>query len=214
MSMSTFKKVRDLEDISPRMWRAFATKVGSQVKSLELVDVVKGVIAETVIVSAEVMPHLSKLTRVSIGRGTINPRKFFKKNEMGLWTSKNFRDSILSSAADEDVSANVTTVGYSDLSESSHNVEIDIDVPEYSIFEDVDTLLVRLVTLIESQKDGEKGVLLSNGHPNIFYVKVADNTLVVHLDWSERGARWRLYSYRLVDARWNIGDRVFSAVVL
>jgi hypothetical protein len=125
--------------------------------------------------------------------------------------SSNFNDLILSGASKIKVSADETTVGYADLAQAANDAEIGGELPEGHVFEDVDTFLVHLATLIEGQWGGKEGTLLNNGCSNIFYVKVNGEVFAVGVDWDAVHREWHCHARRLVDDRCHAGHRAFSA---
>lgn len=73
--------------------------------------------------------------------------------------------------------------------------------------------LTKIYALMEKQGNGESGILLTNGHANIFYVRDTNNALrAVRVRWFDAG--WSvhtlsLFSHYLLRA-WHDGCRVFS----
>lgn len=72
------------------------------------------------------------------------------------------------------------------------------------------TTLAQIFALMERQPKGKKGVLLTNGLANIFYVCDVNAELrAVHVNCYDDG--WYVDAYSVTDPdRWNDGDRVFS----
>ena len=73
-----------------------------------------------------------------------------------------------------------------------------------------ETTLTEAFSLMEKQKNGESGALLSNGWWNIFYVRDINGVLrAVIVHWSDDG--WRVNASSVEDPhRWDAGDQVFS----
>lgn len=73
-----------------------------------------------------------------------------------------------------------------------------------------ETTLVAIYELMERQKNGESGALLTNGGLNIFYVRDATGALrAVYVYWSGYG--WFVLAYSVSNpGRWSDGNRVFS----
>ena len=73
-----------------------------------------------------------------------------------------------------------------------------------------ETTLAEVYALIERQKSGESGILLTNGWANIFYVRDSTGVLrAVFVDWY--GAGWHVRASAVSDPRrWDDGRRVFS----
>lgn len=154
--------------------------------------------------------RLTALTSVTVSSNTISPHDFFKTRE-GLWMSSNFNDFIFSGASKKKVSSDETTISYADLAKAANDAEIGTELPEGHVFEDVDTFLVHLATLIEDQWGGKEGMLLNNGYANVFYVKVNGEVFAVLVGWHADYRKWYCLALRLDDLRWDAGDRAFSA---
>jgi len=159
--------------------------------------------------TVEIVRRLNNTTSLTVASNAVNPHDFFKTRK-GLWTSSDFNNFILSGASKK-VSADETSIGYADLAQAASDVEIGGELSEGYVFEDVDTLLTHLATLIEGQWGGKSGTLLNNGYANIFYVKVNGEVFAVNVYWSAVSRGWHCYARRLGDGRWNAGRRVFSA---
>lgn len=74
----------------------------------------------------------------------------------------------------------------------------------------VETTLSGMYFLMETQKNGEHGILLVNGNANIFYIRDQDNVLcVVYVCWIDGG--WSVYACSIEGLiGWHIGRQVFS----
>jgi len=153
---------------------------------------------------------LTVLTPVTVASNTINLHDFFKTRE-GLWKSSNFNDFILSGASKKKMSADEATISYADLAQAANDAEIGAELPEGYVFEDVDTFLVHLATLIEGQWGGKEGALLNNGYANIFYVKVNGSVFAASVSWYAGRREWFCRADRLDGLRWRAGFRAFSA---
>ncbi len=203
MSVNRLDTVDTFDQLGHDHWKALGTKLGG-------VEVVKAILRGTSAVTVDMIRRLTSLTSFTSTSHTINPHDFFKTHE-GLWTSKNFNDFILSGASKKKVSADETTISYAGLAQAANDTEISSELPEGYTFEDVDTFLVHLATLIEGQWGGKEGTLLNNGYANIFYVKVNGEVFAVDVDWSVDDRRWHCSADCLADSRWSAGFRAFSA---
>jgi len=76
--------------------------------------------------------------------------------------------------------------------------------------EKAETTLTELFALMEAQKNGEDGPLLTNGYANIFYVRDVNGVLrAVGAGWS--GGGWDVGATPVTSPReWRGGDQVFS----
>lgn len=74
-----------------------------------------------------------------------------------------------------------------------------------------ETMLAQIFALMERQKNGEEGVLLTNGWANIFYVRDLNGELrAVGIHWCEGG--WGVSAGSVTfPSRWDDGHRVFSS---
>ena len=76
--------------------------------------------------------------------------------------------------------------------------------------EKAETKLVEIYALIENQRNGEQGILLTNSDANVFVVHDVNGVLrVVNVRWDYGG--WRLSAYSVeVSYGWGAGGQVFS----
>jgi hypothetical protein len=76
--------------------------------------------------------------------------------------------------------------------------------------EKAETTLAELFSLMEAQKNGEDGLLITNGYGNIFYIKDVDGTLrAVNASWHYGG--WLLHANTVADQNgFASGRRFFS----
>lgn len=72
--------------------------------------------------------------------------------------------------------------------------------------------LARLAEFIKRQKNGEDGLLLTNGWANILVIELPDGTRwVVHADRNRDDRTWFLYAYPVsAVSEWCAGNQVFS----
>ncbi len=76
--------------------------------------------------------------------------------------------------------------------------------------EKAETTLAELFSLMEMQKNGESGALLTNGYANIFYIKdTAGGLRTVDARWG--GVGWLVHAFAVAHPyEWSDGCRVFS----
>lgn len=100
------------------------------------------------------------------------------------------------------------TLGYAKLTRSAFDDEIRKEIGA----EREETTLAQIFSLIERQKNGKSGVLLTNGCANIFYVRDANGNLrAVDVGWGAIGGGWRVIACLVSSPRrWFDGIRVFS----
>lgn len=102
---------------------------------------------------------------------------------------------------------NELTLRYNQLSKSSLDGPI---IAGLGGEEKAETTLSEMFSLMEKQGNGGKGVLLTNGYANIFYIRDIDGVLcVVYVRWFVGG--WYMYAISIgLPDRWSEGSRVFS----
>ncbi|MEE8131542.1 MAG: hypothetical protein V3T98_00625 [Candidatus Paceibacterota bacterium] len=116
----------------------------------------------------------------------------------------NFRANFLNKIEEPIVE---TALCYHKLKKSSRDIPI---INELGGENRAETSLSTMFFLIEKQRNGESGALLTNGYANIFYLRnVAGVLWAVRCYWS--GGGWRVYAYSVGDpSAWGGGCRVFS----
>ena len=101
-----------------------------------------------------------------------------------------------------------TTLRYAKLLRS------EVDGPiMYELGDARETTLAQIYALMGRQANGEEGVLLTNGHANIFYVNDAGGILrAVHVGWDSGVGGWDVIAHSVtLPSRWDGDDlRVFS----
>jgi hypothetical protein len=100
-----------------------------------------------------------------------------------------------------------STLKYGKLSRSSVDGPI---LKELGGEAEAETTLTELYALMEAQKNGEQGTLLTNGYANIFYIRDVTGTLrAVYAYWG--GGGWRVNAGAVARPRaWFGGPQVFS----
>ncbi len=100
-----------------------------------------------------------------------------------------------------------STLKYGKLSRYSVDGPI---IKELGGEEHAETTLTELFALMEAQKNGENGPLLTNGYANIFYIKDAAGVLrAVYAGWSDDG--WSVGAGDVPSPSvWHAGCQVFS----
>ena len=119
------------------------------------------------------------------------------------WLGENFKDIFLGKT-EEDVENATLTV---------HRLEkSSLDAPILAELGDrAETTLTYLYKLLKKQPNGEKGILLTNGYANIFYIRDANKGILwaVHAYW--HGAGWFVNAYSVEYPNWWIaGNQVIS----
>ncbi len=116
----------------------------------------------------------------------------------------NFRDWFLPK---EEQQFGGSTLKYGKLSRSSVDGPI---IAELGGEEKAETTLTELFSLMQAQKNGENGPLLTNGYANIFYIRDAKGVLrTVGADWG--GVGWDVGAGSVTNPyAWDDALRVFS----
>ncbi len=100
-----------------------------------------------------------------------------------------------------------SALSYAKLSRPSIDISI---ITALGGEEKAETTLTELFSLMQAQKNGESGSLLTNGWANIFYVKdVFEMIRTVCAYWYDDGWRVYAYSFTMSDS-WNDHYQVFS----
>lgn len=102
-----------------------------------------------------------------------------------------------------------TTLCFQRLRKASRDTPI---INELGGEEKAETTLTEIYALMERQKNGEKGILLTNGNANIFYAPDINGVLrAVFVDWYGWGGGWSVSACGVEGpGRWLGGLQVFS----
>lgn len=121
------------------------------------------------------------------------------------WVGSNIQEWLFDKA---EAPAPKVMLGYAKLTRSALDDEIRKEIGA----EREETTLAAIYTLMERQKNGESGVLLTNGYANIFYVRDANGVLrAVFVLWNARGGGWDVRAGSVaLPCRWFVGRQVFS----
>ncbi|OGG71847.1 hypothetical protein A3E65_02840 [Candidatus Kaiserbacteria bacterium RIFCSPHIGHO2_12_FULL_56_13] len=128
------------------------------------------------------------------------PNKFFvTRPGLYLW---NDMQRILKDAKAVEPSEATAKLKSFDLTKNAYDKQIKAKLPEHYEVE-----LWEIAELIEAQKNGEDGPLLTNGYSNIFYVA----GFAVDVYWGVGRRKWCVDDWRLGGIQWDRGGRVFSS---
>ncbi len=128
---------------------------------------------------------------VGVAPMSIYAREFFKDRD-GLRTTRNWNAIIMPDVSVGKLSTPPTHVYSIDVPEEINEEQIQSRLPNGYLFEGTDTFVCMLAALISTQSTGEKGVLLTNGYANVFYVKVR-RVFSVHVYWPPSLKEWQLH---------------------
>ena len=135
---------------------------------------------------------------------------FFREGgEIRFWFDDNFRKYFLSGKGKIEIGVPTTELRVHTLRRVSGDEPIIRDLGGESV---VETSLAYMAELISRQPQGQKGVLLTNGWANIFYIRDSSDTLwTVDCCWSSGDRRWRVVACPIPHPYgWLGGDQVFS----
>lgn len=156
-------------------------------------------LVSTVVVSATTSKFVAK------DKFVVNTKRNAPVKISAVWD--NFTTWFLSGNGKTEDPITEQTLRYHKLRRSSVDGPI---INELGGEEKSETTLTEMFSLMEKQKNGEDGVLLTNGYANIFYIRDQNGVLrAVHVYWHVVG--WRVYAHVVTypDA-WYGGARVFS----
>ncbi|MDP2734757.1 MAG: hypothetical protein Q8P12_00965, partial [bacterium] len=137
----------------------------------------------------------------------VDPSQYFQTRE-GLYVWPEFSERIVSVAKKTEL-PEVTFRSF-ELVKSANDTEIRSELPEDYVLE-ASELCGYLPEIIASQPGGEEGFLLTNGHPNVFYVRGRNGEVfAVGVLWDGVNLEWDVYADRLDDGHWSGGYRVIS----
>lgn len=165
---------------------------------------------------AQVIANLLKLVSTVVIPTTTT--KFVAKDKFVINTGRNapvkinfigdhFTEWFLSGKGKNEEPISEHALRYAKLRKSSTDGPI---IAELGGEEKSETMLSDTFSLMEKQKNGEDGALLSNGYANIFYIKDRAGVLrAVDVRWHDDG--WYVYAYSVENPnRWDDGSQVFS----
>lgn len=142
----------------------------------------------------------------------VNPYDFFVIKCRGmciLWDSEKYFNQF---ASKKNIFTDTAIIGYIELKKSATNLEIMPELPKGFVFEDFDTLLVYLATIITFQQKCKVGAL-DYRRPNIFYVRIGDSVFNFIVFWDTDYSEWNIGMSKEVKYAIQGGSRVFSAAV-
>lgn len=119
------------------------------------------------------------------------------------WIGDNFRREFLDKLLK---GAPAKNLAIHQLAEDSNNQKIKNELGDAGI-----SPLAYLLSLVEQQKKGEAGPLLTNGYANLIIVEVEGSVWVVFVSWGSHYGYWYVEALPLADPRaWFAGYRVVS----
>lgn len=126
------------------------------------------------------------------------PNEFFT-NRQGLYLWNGMQRVLKNALTVE--SAGAGKLRSFDLTGNAYDHDIKAELPERHEVE-----LWQIAELIETQKNGKEGRLLTNGYTNIFYVAGC----AVYVFWHADHRKWNVRGWELDDDDWYADLRVFS----
>lgn len=118
-----------------------------------------------------------------------------------------------------------TNLDFLEVKDILYIEELLLQLPENYLFENQIVFYENIRQLLDKQKHGEKGTLVTNGRANTFFLRVDDQVFSVKLFWVEKSILWRrknVWSVRasniaehfpkeksLSRLRWGGGSKIF-----
>lgn len=128
----------------------------------------------------------------------------FYQSDTGLCDSDTFADRFDLSVRKMADSTPERLYVASLLKANAYDRDIRKDLPDEHL-----STLEDIASLIEAQPNGKKGILLTNGWANIFYVEGKNGEVfVVGVEWSSSSCSWDVDDWELISGRWSAGDQV------
>lgn len=133
----------------------------------------------------------------------------FFSNGPKLYFWDNFKNWVLTEISDV-IPAFTGKISKFSLTKNMNDAEIQAELGNSTPFS-VSEFAAIIKGLIAKQPKGEDGDLLNNGYANIFYVKLANGTVVaVDVLWDGGDRGWDFRTGSLDDGQWSDGYCVFS----
>jgi hypothetical protein len=204
-----------------RRMTAIANRLGKSLEFDLVMEALQGihdgqVIAKPAVVAKSTpKPKLSLLEPISTITVSATSVKFVAKDKFKLrkdggicsYLGDNFCKWFLSGNGKTEDPISEQTLRYAKLRKSSVDVQI---IKELGGEEKSEATLTEVFFLMEKQANGEKGVLLTNGYANIFYVKDSSGVLrAVRVLWDDDGWHVTAFEVSRPDS-WDAGRQVFS----
>ena len=129
----------------------------------------------------------------------------FYQTSTGLYVYDTFADRLDLSARKTVDSAPERPYVASLLKANAYDTDIRKELPDTHL-----STLEDIAALIEAQRSGKSGFLLSNGYANIFYVEGKNGEVfAVRVHWGSGSRRWFVVDWELVEyGSWFAGGRV------
>ena len=172
----------------------------------------------SMVVQASNKNCVTAMTQFIMVSDEVNPYDFFIDDYLtmkrtGMYLQSSLVSLIKTCASRENILSNCSIIGYAELTQFATSAEIIAEMPEGYVFEDFDSTLALLATLITLQRNGKAGVPLSNKEVNFFYVRLKDLVYVLHVCWSYQDSVWNCGISEQKKHDLPIDSRIFSATV-
>lgn len=150
---------------------------------------------------------------IPIITGPFTKNSFFKNGPVKLRFRDNFEKCILS-VAPEIVPAFNGELMRIKLRDGMFNSEILEEFGDLKLFT-IEEYTAVIRHLILKQLEGQSGLLLTNGHPNVFFIRLEDGRVInSNACWytyaTPPPGEWNLYSYGSVAGSWHNSSLIFS----
>lgn len=159
-----------------------------------------------------------KVVTLPARQGRFNPNEFFQTGG-GLYVWDGFRTKIALHAKPVESASEMQLAIFTLTDKTANDNQIRAELPEGHVFEDVSTFCYYLAVMIQHQPSGADGVLLNQSrrheiYANRFYVRFADEVLLVYVNWYYVHRKWHVNAYHLNSFDWIVGNRIFSATAV
>jgi len=183
--------------------------ISAFLKELKKRGVVEEMIFNAMKSDGDLIPKMAEAAAEVVAGAKVILKDFFKKDgPVKFWFSDNFRNWILSQ--EFGYVGRKGALEKHDLPRAMTDEEIlkEFNVRPYASIADA---LSEIYDLVSVQPNGQGGDLLTNGHANLFYVRLKNgDAVVLYVRWRSGAREWCLRASRTVENGWSAGDRVFS----
>ena len=151
-------------------------------------------------ITLEILKEANPKIEVAV-EGPLDAKEYFQDRK-GLYVYSSFKDKVLGKIESAHGKSEYKIESL-DLLRDATDEQIELSLGNKNTFEAFEVADL-ISALIEKQKNGEDGLLLTNGYANLFYTPAC----VVDVRWY--GSGWDVDAYDRDDYGWVAGYRVFS----
>lgn len=202
--VSEMLRIRDELGVTPEEFHVLFTPDGEAHLEKMIGGLKKKPIVEAVKQAVVVLAFVATATVPAIAT-PLDPNEAFQ-NHQGLYVYGDFREYVLP-ALKSISSVPEAQFTLSSLALNASDLAIRNAIPKNHLAE-----WYHILSFISQQPNGEKGVLLTNGYANIFYMLgVGGQVFAVRVHWHSGNREWNVRAWGLDgNGRWGAGSLVFS----